>query len=366
MCRHDFDLSGVYHGTGTVVSKYALADGKLIWRSEVPSSILFGWQSEKWVYAAAGKSVYCLEKKEGKQISSFACDNTLVSNAASYDGKLIFAADTDGMIYAFTDDGTRLWKLQTGCGTALSMQYCSEPQQLYVVTTKGNLVCFDVKESSITTAQAQLTRQASRLVEKPTDLKTAMPTTDVEWTTDASTGILVECVKDGGRLRIRAVSYPYDPDYNVQFPKNLRQEHARFVVEELVKASSGGFYRAKGKITRLQPADAKFEIIQTTKSATIRDQIVDRGHKFTKGCAFYEHVKREMIQSYKKLVLQDRLTGELFEGDAVRQLLALPSTADVRVDPTSQHTSRYRLFVQSTSNNRSMPSGSTMLFKKAP
>ena len=65
-------------------------------------------------------------------------------------------------------------------------------------------------------------------------------------------GVVVECYKDGGKLRMRVISEGYHNDWNVQFPKNLREEGARFVVEEVRESSRGGFYRARGEIRKLE------------------------------------------------------------------------------------------------------------------
>jgi len=201
-------------------------------------------------------------------------------------------------------------------------------------------------------------------IDAPSNLQIARPTTDVDITSDASKGVLVECVEENKRLRVRAVSHPFNPDFNVQFPKNLRENNAKFVVEELVLGSSGTFYRAKGNISRLEPADAKFKVLTADKHCQLKELITGSGYEFKKGCAFYEHTKKETIQSYKNLVLQDRVTGNLYEGDAVRQLLGLPSGDDAtKVEPTDRHTARYRLFVQSTSPNRQLPQGVFALYR---
>jgi Ca-activated chloride channel homolog len=70
-------------------------------------------------------------------------------------------------------------------------------------------------------------------------------------TQDASSGVVVECVREGGKLRVRAASDGYNPAFNVQFPRSIRQEGARYVVEALTPSSDGGFYRASGAIKLL-------------------------------------------------------------------------------------------------------------------
>ncbi len=71
-------------------------------------------------------------------------------------------------------------------------------------------------------------------------------------------GVVVQCVKDGGKLRVRAVSEGYDSSFNVQFPRDIRQEGCRFLVSELSAASNGGFYRASGDIKLLlRPGESR-------------------------------------------------------------------------------------------------------------
>jgi hypothetical protein len=70
-------------------------------------------------------------------------------------------------------------------------------------------------------------------------------------TADAGNGVLVECTSEGGQLRIRVLSPGYRSDYRVQFPKNIRQSGARYVVDGIRESSQGGFYRTYGDIRRL-------------------------------------------------------------------------------------------------------------------
>jgi RNA-directed DNA polymerase len=70
-------------------------------------------------------------------------------------------------------------------------------------------------------------------------------------------GIIVECYKQGSKLKVRAISPGYDSSWNVQFPRNLREEGARYVVEELREDARGGFYRASGKIEKLEGIDGE-------------------------------------------------------------------------------------------------------------
>ncbi|ATB40730.1 VWA domain-containing protein [Cystobacter fuscus] len=73
----------------------------------------------------------------------------------------------------------------------------------------------------------------------------------LEAVSDAGGGIVLECVREGGKLRVHATSAGYDPGFNVQFPRSVREEGVRYVVEKLETSGDGTFYRVGGSIKRL-------------------------------------------------------------------------------------------------------------------
>ena len=74
---------------------------------------------------------------------------------------------------------------------------------------------------------------------------------DLETVDDVGTGVLVQCVKEGSKLRARVVSDGYNPDFNIRFPRNIRAEGVLYVVDEVRESSDGKSYAAYGKIRRL-------------------------------------------------------------------------------------------------------------------
>jgi Ca-activated chloride channel family protein len=74
---------------------------------------------------------------------------------------------------------------------------------------------------------------------------------DLETTTTVEGGVEMECVREGGKLRMRVLTAGYDPGFNVQFPRSIREEGVHYVVESLQPSRDGTFYRAAGKIRRL-------------------------------------------------------------------------------------------------------------------
>ncbi|MEH2051596.1 vWA domain-containing protein [Nostoc sp.] len=73
---------------------------------------------------------------------------------------------------------------------------------------------------------------------------------------EVGSGVELHCVREGGKLRVKVVSAGYDSTKNVQFPRAIRAEGARYVVEGLELSSDATFYRVRGDITRFaQPGE---------------------------------------------------------------------------------------------------------------
>ncbi|NUU24943.1 MAG: PQQ-binding-like beta-propeller repeat protein, partial [Streptomycetaceae bacterium] len=241
------DGEGVYYGHSAGVEAYSV-DGKHQWHTKTNGSVLFGWQEKDDVYAGtSGNKVHRIRKSDGVMLATYDCTNSVFSCATARDGEYVFAGDSSGSVYAFQADGKRLWRLATGCGSAYSMQYHDE--RLYIVTTSGQLACIDVSEAAIHAAEQGTVPEVRDV--KLASLAGVAPTTEVETTSDAGTGVVVECVNVGGKLRVHVVSAGYQTGWNVQFPKNMREAGARYVVDEVRESAQGGFYRAHGDIKRL-------------------------------------------------------------------------------------------------------------------
>jgi Ca-activated chloride channel homolog len=86
---------------------------------------------------------------------------------------------------------------------------------------------------------------------KPTASKVTGSAADLPTTNTVGTGVIVQCVKEGSKLRARVVSDGYDPNLNIRFPRDIREENVLYVVEEIVTTGNGGSYIACGDIHRL-------------------------------------------------------------------------------------------------------------------
>lgn len=250
MVRADGDA--VYYGDTRGVAAHAPDGGGELWHTATEGGVLFGWQEDTAVYAGTSrKKVLRLAKKDGRVEAVYSCDSPVYSCATSAGGRFVFAGDSSSSVYCFAEDGTRLWKLGTGGGSALSMQYRDE--RLYLVTTDGSLVCVDASEAAIEAAKGG-TVPVARDIKLAAALPVYEPATTVTAVaavSDAPAGsVVVECVTEAGRTRVRVVSQGYDSAWNVQFPRAIREPGARYVVDALHPAA-GGFYRVRGDIRRL-------------------------------------------------------------------------------------------------------------------
>ncbi len=238
------DDAGIYHGHSKGVTMYDRQEGRMLWHQNTGGAVLFGWQETSAVYAGASdRKIYSFSKK-GEIGAVYKCDAAVYSCATALDGKYVFAGDNCSSVYCFNQSGERLWKLATGCGSALSMQFFDNC--IYIVTTDGSLACIDASETAIQAAQAGTLPQATII--KAPKTEGAAPSPVLETTTDTSQGVIVECFREGNKLRVRVVSPGYNPNWKVQFPRDIRQEGQRYLVQEVRESASGDFYRAYGDI----------------------------------------------------------------------------------------------------------------------
>lgn len=106
------------------------------------------------------------------------------------------------------------------------------------------------------------------------------------------------------------------------------------------------------KAAGLAPVEpSKYQLIPVAREAAIRDWVVECGHTFRTGCAFYQLSKSEKIQARKQIAVLEKKTDRVYTGPEARALLGLPD-AEVRVKP--DHNDDFTIFVQSTSVNRKL------------
>jgi outer membrane protein assembly factor BamB len=257
MLRVDGD--GVYHGSMAGLRHYDW-NGKLVWQNKDIDDVRFGWWADDVLviitgYNKVGATTVRTVTKAGKVLMSapvsssakdFSQDGAESCGAGfTPEGALRVYASTGDHLFCFDDAGTCLWEAPTKMGSACTMQVVDE--RLYMVTRDGCVACVDVSEPAIAKAK----RGSVPKVKKQKLKELGDAAVDVETTADTSKGVVVECVKEGAKLRVRVVSAGYHADWYCQFPRDLRVAGARFVVDEVREATQGGFYRVLGDIKRL-------------------------------------------------------------------------------------------------------------------
>lgn len=113
------------------------------------------------------------------------------------------------------------------------------------------------------------------------------------------------------------------------------------------------------KAAGLTPADpSKYQLIPVARDAAIREWVIECGHTYQTGAAYYQLSKSEKIQAQKQIAVLEKKTDRVYTGPQARALLGLPNT-EVRVKP--DHNDHFTIFVQSTSVNRKLVPNTRLL-----
>jgi len=82
---------------------------------------------------------------------------------------------------------------------------------------------------------------------------------------------------------------------------------------------------------------------------------------YKKGNAFYQLMKTETVQSYKQIILIEKGKDAVYAGEDARKILGLPA-GNVKVKPGNH--ANWDIFVQSTSVNRKLVRGTSVVYLK--
>ncbi|MHC3449638.1 MULTISPECIES: vWA domain-containing protein [Streptomyces] len=109
----------------------------------------------------------------------------------------------------------------------------------------------------------------------------------------------------------------------------------------------------------LAPVDpSKYQLISVARDAAIREWVVECGHTYRTGGAFYQLSKSEKIQAKKQISVLEKKTDRVYTGPEARALLGLPDV-EIRIKP--DHNDDFTIFVQSTSVNRKLVPNTRLL-----
>lgn len=111
-----------------------------------------------------------------------------------------------------------------------------------------------------------------------------------------------------------------------------------------------------------------FQVMAVYERVPIKKFVEDNlGYgEFRKGAGFYQFGQKAVkVQEYKRVVLVNRDSGEMWTGKAARRELGLPAYGDVKLYPHDVNLNKYKVFIQSTSVNRVLYVGEDFLYETA-
>jgi hypothetical protein len=107
---------------------------------------------------------------------------------------------------------------------------------------------------------------------------------------------------------------------------------------------------------------SKFQVFNVDEDTNIKVFCEKMGIRFAKGAGYYEFTKAEIVQPSKLIVLMEKSTGTLYEGDVAREIAGIKKNEErAKIKPTSLD--KYRIFIQSTSPARKLISGQGFLYE---
>ena len=121
--------------------------------------------------------------------------------------------------------------------------------------------------------------------------------------------------------------------------------------------------QVKSVMTDISAEISIWPVLPVEDGVQVRDFCEKRLGKagMLKGAAFYELTKREpKVQDYKQIIIRDKVSKMIYGGSAARDMLGLPHAGDVKLAPGNH--GNFDIFIQSTSVNRKLPAGSSVLY----
>jgi len=109
-------------------------------------------------------------------------------------------------------------------------------------------------------------------------------------------------------------------------------------------------------------AHSDYHILQVQYDAPIREYIERQIGAYNTGAGYYQLTKREEVQGYKQICIYEKKTGNVYTGPQARKLVGLDTTALTKVSPEAHPD--YDIFIQSTSVNRKLITGSRVIVLK--
>ncbi len=164
---------------------------------------------------------------------------------------------------------------------------------------------------------------------------------------------------------IMAIAYSADTDtkkiaaYEAEVRKAGRMDRSLNAAFDTLRKRKSTVKATPRNLAAVPPG--RFQILDVDKDVAIQKFCKAEGLAFARGRGFYEFTKTETVQGYKEVVLMQKDTGDLFEGNKAKALIGLKPGVSDRLKPAALD--KYAVFVQSTSNNRKLEGGTRFLYE---
>jgi hypothetical protein len=163
---------------------------------------------------------------------------------------------------------------------------------------------------------------------------------------------------------IMAIAYKQDSDDRVAaYEKEVQKagRASRSITAAFDTLLNRKAKAAKGGRSLHAVPPGRFQVLDVDKDMPIQKFCSSEGLAFKTGRGFYEFTKSETVQGYKEVILMEKDTGDLFEGNKAKSMIGLTPGVTERLKPAALD--KYAVFVQSTSNNRKLIGGTRFLYE---
>ncbi|CAD5120171.1 DgyrCDS8746 [Dimorphilus gyrociliatus] len=248
------DDNFIYHGTIGAVSKMEKMTGDEIWKQEGLSPVNYGVKREDKVLVAAVNRVVQVDTETGKILNEYKDKGADTIYCCDKGDGLVFAGSDDCVLVYEEESEKLLYNLKVK-HRPYSIKYYGG--RLYLIGKAMFTILSLTKESieSMLEKRGKNKFSSKRIENILKNVPLVAPLTRVESinTVKAKGGIMLECVKDGEKLRVKPIGPSFEPDWYVMFPQSLRVEGAKYIVDKLeVAGESSRFYRTVGRIQMIE------------------------------------------------------------------------------------------------------------------
>jgi hypothetical protein len=112
------------------------------------------------------------------------------------------------------------------------------------------------------------------------------------------------------------------------------------------------------KLTDISPY---FKVYEVPKECRIDEFVAEKSKRpYIVGSGYYQLMKRETIQTHKKILIMEKGQKAIWGGPEARDLIGLPEGAESKVTPGNH--ANYDIFVQSKAPNRKLVRGTKLIY----